>query len=89
MATIQIRNLSDDAVRVFKVRAAANGQSLQEYMRTQLEDAAVKPTKAEIVAAIEHEIAARPIPLLRSPAELIREARDEHDADLARRMGFE
>ena len=88
MATIQIRNLSDEAVRKFKVRAAQSGQSLQEYMRGQLEESALRPTRAELVAQIERNIATNPIELRSNPSELIREAREEHDADLARRMGL-
>ena len=36
MATIQIKNLPDEAVHTLKVRAAKSGQSLQEYMRAYL-----------------------------------------------------
>lgn len=42
MATVQIRNLDDDAYGVLKTRAAASGRSLQEYVRLLLEDAARK-----------------------------------------------
>lgn len=40
MATVQIRNLDDDAYGVLKTRAAASGRSLQEYVRLLLEEAA-------------------------------------------------
>jgi plasmid stability protein len=49
MATIQIRNLSDETVRAWKVRAAKSGQSLQEYMRSYLTSEALKPTVEELV----------------------------------------
>jgi plasmid stability protein len=41
MATVQIRNLDDQAYDVFKKRAAASGRSLQEYLRLLLERAAL------------------------------------------------
>lgn len=53
MATIQIRNLPEDTVRTLKVRAAKNGQSLQEYMRSHLIDQASKPTVEELVEMLE------------------------------------
>lgn len=49
MGTIQIRNLSDETVLAWKVRAARAGQSLQEYMRSYLTAEAEKPTVEELV----------------------------------------
>ena len=40
MATVQIRNLDDEAYAVLKTRAAASGRSLQEDLRLLLEHAA-------------------------------------------------
>lgn len=42
MATVQIRNLDDDAYAVLRARAAASGRSLQEYLRILLEEASRK-----------------------------------------------
>jgi plasmid stability protein len=49
MTALTIRDVSDDAVRTMKVRAAQNGQSLQAYVRSLLEREAAKPTVAEAV----------------------------------------
>ncbi len=49
MTALTIRDVSDDAVRTMKLRAARNGQSLQAYMRGLIEREAAKPTVAEAV----------------------------------------
>jgi antitoxin FitA len=49
MTALTIRDVSDDAVRTMKIRAARNGQSLQAYMRGLIEREAAKPTVAEAV----------------------------------------
>lgn len=49
MATVQIRNLDDEAYAVLKRRAAASGRSLQEYLRLELERQAARPTLAEVL----------------------------------------
>ena len=49
MTALTIRDVSDEAVRVMKVRAAHNGQSLQAYLRALIEREAGKPTLAEAV----------------------------------------
>ncbi len=49
MTALTIRDVSDDAVRTMKVRAARNGQSLQAYVRGLIEREAAKPTVAEAV----------------------------------------
>jgi antitoxin FitA len=51
MTALTIRDVSDDAVRTMKLRAARNGQSLQAYIRGLIEREAKKPTVAE---AVEH-----------------------------------
>ena len=53
MATIQIKNLPDETLRAWKVRAAKSGQSLQAYMRQYLIDEAAKPTVEELFERIE------------------------------------
>lgn len=65
MATIQIRNLSDETVRAWKVRAAKQGQSLQEYMRDYLEAQAKKPTKEELMEELwaRHDASQPDLPL--------------------------
>jgi antitoxin FitA len=49
MTALTIRDVSDDAVRAMKVRAAQAGQSLQAYLRGLIEKEAAKPTIAEAV----------------------------------------
>ncbi|HUB37422.1 MAG TPA: antitoxin [Streptosporangiaceae bacterium] len=49
MTALTIRDVSDDAVRTMKLRAAQNGQSLQAYIRGLIEREASKPTVAEAV----------------------------------------
>lgn len=55
MATIQIRNLPDETVREFKVRAAKAGKSLQEYMLGYLIEEASRPTLEELIERLEHK----------------------------------
>lgn len=57
MATIQVRNIPEDIHRVYRVRAASAGQSLQEYLRLHLIEFAATATPAEIVADVERDIA--------------------------------
>ncbi|MBO0788797.1 MAG: antitoxin [Actinobacteria bacterium] len=49
MTALTIRDVSDEAVRTMKVRAAQAGQSLQAYLRSLIEKEAAKPTVAEAV----------------------------------------
>jgi len=51
MTALTIRDVSDDAVRTMKIRAARSGQSLQSYLRGLIEREAAKLTVAE---AVEH-----------------------------------
>jgi antitoxin FitA len=53
MATIQIRDVPEDAYEVIRRRARASGQSLQSYMRDVVIDFATAPTAAEILAALD------------------------------------
>lgn len=58
MATIQIRDVPEPVHRVYKARAAAAGQSLQEYLRTELIEGAKLRAPGEIAAEVEAELAA-------------------------------
>lgn len=53
MSTIQIRNVPDDVHRQLKVRAAATGRSLSDYLLDELLDLATRPTLAEWAAEVE------------------------------------
>ena len=52
MAAVQVRELSPDAHRRLKARAALAGQSLSEYLRIELERLASLPTAAEISSRV-------------------------------------
>lgn len=49
---IQVRDVPDDVHRTLKMRAAAAGMSLSDYIKRDLKAAADKPTLAEIDARI-------------------------------------
>lgn len=49
MKMIQIRNVPDELHRTVKVRAAAEGLSLSEYLLRQIELSASRPTMEEIL----------------------------------------
>lgn len=58
MTALTIRDVSDDAVRIMKIRAAQAGQSLQAYLRGLIEKEAAKPTVAEAVEQARREATA-------------------------------
>lgn len=53
MATIQIRELPEEAYETIRRRARAAGQSIQGYMRDQIVELASRRTKEEAWAAVE------------------------------------
>ena len=58
MTALTIRDVSDDAVRTMKIRAAQAGQSLQAYLRGLIEKEAAKPTVAQAVERARREATA-------------------------------
>ncbi len=62
MATIQIRDLPEDAYETMRRRARAAGQSIQSYMRDQVVELARRRSKAEALAAVESALAAEDSP---------------------------
>lgn len=54
MPSVTIRNVPDDARNTLAARAARNGQSLQEYLRSALIELADKPDLAELMAEVRH-----------------------------------
>lgn len=48
--SVQVKDVPEDVHRVLRQRAAAAGQSLQEYLRVRLIDEARRPTVDEILA---------------------------------------
>ena len=53
MATIQIREIPEDAYEVIRLRARASGRSIQSYMRDMVVDFAAHPTTEEVLAVME------------------------------------
>lgn len=53
MATIQIREIPEDAYEVIRKRARRAGRSIQSYMRDWILDFASRPTTEEALADME------------------------------------
>ncbi len=53
MATIQVREIPEDAYEVIRKRARDAGQSIQSYMRDRVIDFARRPTTEEVLARME------------------------------------
>ena len=49
---LQVRNVPDDLHRTLKVRAAETGMTLSDYVLSELEAIAGKPTLAELMSRI-------------------------------------
>lgn len=73
---IQIRNVPDDLHRTLKVRAAKAGMTLSDYLLSEIEVIAEKPTLKEWVEMVSRD---EPVELDESPAEIIRRMRDADD----------
>ncbi|MDV5147906.1 antitoxin [Streptomyces sp. SBC-4] len=59
MATLYVRDLSEEALTELKIRAARNRQSLQAYARTLLEQEAATPSLDAVIARIQDRVTAR------------------------------
>ena len=53
MSTMQIRNVPEETSRVLKAKAAAEGRSLSDYLLSELERIAHRPTRQEVLARVE------------------------------------
>jgi hypothetical protein len=74
MTTIQIKNVPAGAHAVLRQRAAAAGQSLQEYMLSWIDRATRRPTVDEGLSRVEHRSGGD------LPADfVVRHLRDERD----------
>lgn len=58
MATLYVRDLSDEALAELKIRAARSRQSLQAYARTLLEEEAATPSVEDVVERIRLRVSA-------------------------------
>jgi hypothetical protein len=74
MATIQVKNVSDAAHAVLRQRAAAAGQSLQEYMLAWIERSASRPTVDEVIERVSHRSGGR-----LSADDVVGQLREERD----------
>lgn len=52
MATIQVRNVSDETSRALKAKAALEGRSLSDYLLRELDRIAAGPSRAELLEQI-------------------------------------
>ena len=80
---LQVRNVSEEARRILKARAASRGQSLNSYLLDVIEREVARPTVAEVLA----RAAERADRATASAVELLDEARRERDDVLARHPG--
>jgi plasmid stability protein len=70
---LQVRNLSDATHRALKARAAREGRSLSDLVREELDRAAARPSRRELLA----RIGGRGHPRLAEPlADVVRRMRD-------------
>jgi plasmid stability protein len=60
MATIQVRDIPEQAYEVIRRRARAEGQSIQAYMRDRVVELTSRPSKREAMAAVAAALAAQP-----------------------------
>ena len=79
MATIQIRDVPEDVHRTLRTRAAASGQSLQEYLLGELVAQARTRDLADILAEVQADVDAHPDAYSEvSSVAIIREDRESH-----------
>jgi plasmid stability protein len=71
---IQIRDVRDEVHRTLKARAAREGVSLSEYLRSELERVASSPTPDELLARLRSRSPVRPA---ETSAAALRAIRDE------------
>ena len=73
---IQIRNVPDDLHRKLKVRAAQEGMTLSDYLLSQIESVAKKPTMREWLEKVSRD---EPVEVDELPEVTIRRMRDADD----------
>lgn len=76
MATIQIREIPEDAYEVIRRRARAEGKSIQAYMRERVIEMASRPSKSEVVAALAAAVDESG-PVWADPEEIVRDIHAE------------
>lgn len=73
---IQIRNVPDELHRKLKVRAAQEGMTLSDYLLSEVEKVAEKPTLRELMERLGQR---EPVDLDEPPEAIIRRMRDADD----------
>jgi antitoxin FitA len=73
---IQIRNVPEELHRTLKVRAAQMGMTLSDYLLSEIEQVAEKPTLRELMERLAHD---EPVELDEPPDVTIRRFRDAND----------
>lgn len=73
-AMLQIKGIPEDVHRVLKSRAAIAGVSLTEYARSTLEQAARRPSREELAAALSQ---IEPVDVGESPEQALSHIRDD------------
>jgi hypothetical protein len=53
MATIQVRDIPEDTYETIRGRARKAGKSIQSYMRDEIIDMASRPSKADLLRAMD------------------------------------
>ena len=71
---IQVRDVPDEVHRTLKARAAREGVSLSEYLRTELQRVAESPTPEELLSRL---LARKPTRPSETSASALRAIRDE------------
>lgn len=78
---VQVRNVPEALHRKLKARAAVAGQSLSDYLLTELERMASRPTREEMLTRIHRRTRVR---LKTAAAVVIREERESASSSLTR-----
>jgi plasmid stability protein len=73
---IQIRNVPDELHRTLKVRAAQAGMTLSDYLLSEIQQIAEKPTLSELMKRLARD---EPVELDEPPEVTIRRMRDADD----------
>jgi antitoxin FitA len=70
---VQIRNVPDHLHRALRARAARSGQSLSDYLLSELAEIAARPTLEELFERISHR---KPVEPVEATATAVRAERD-------------
>ena len=73
---IQIRNVPDDLHRTLKARAAKSSMTLSDYLLSEIEQVAKKPTMKEWLEKVSRD---EPVEVDEPPEVIIRRMRDADD----------